>query len=131
MSDGPTSIVQNLMESIDSGDIRARQGWQLTLRDGVEGWPGDVRELVSLGGDVFVAGNRWIIVTEELRDDIMLSSAGSIVDPNPVTIIMLDDLPDAVTADPEAMDELHASGWMTATGDAFVIPVHPSSELSE
>lgn len=122
MPDASSSLVESLMESIRAGDVNATRGWQLTLKEGIEGWAGDVRELVSLGGDVVAAGNRWIIVTEALRDDIMLSAADTISEPTPVTIVMLDDLPDSITRDSSAIDELQAGGWMTATGDAFVIP---------
>ena len=122
MSAERTSTTQKLMDSIRAGELHATAGWQLTLRDDARDWPEEVRDLVSLGGDVVAAGGRWIIVTEDLRDDILLSTEDAISEPDAVTIVMLDDLPDDMVYDPEAMDELHAVGWLTATGDAFVIP---------
>ncbi len=118
------------MESIHSGELPCTTGWQLTLRDGYGDWPPEVRDLASLGGDVVAAGNRWIIVTEDLRDDILFSTDNALTEPDAVTILMLDDLPDEIVDDSDAMDELHALGWLTAAGDAFVIPIQPGQEFA-
>jgi hypothetical protein len=127
MSMDHTSATRRLLASIASGDVPAISGWQLTLKQGVQGWPADVRDLVSLGGDVVAAGNHWIIVTEDLRDDILFTARDILDEPQPVTIVMLDDLPASMTADVNAMDELQTTGWMTATGDAFVFPLAQSN----
>lgn len=122
MSTHGESASADLYAAIGSGEVRSTTGWQLTLKEGQQGWPADVRDLVSLGGDIVAAGNRWIIVTEELRDDILFTAGDVLTEPEPVTIVMLDDLPDAIAHNAGSMDELQAIGWMTATGDAFVLP---------
>lgn len=124
MSTHGTSAPEALFAAISAGEVKASTGWQLNLKEGVQGWPAEVRELVSLGGDIVAAGNHWIIVTEALRDDIVFTAGDILTEPEPVTIVMLDDLPATMTNDTEAMDELQSIGWMTATGDAFVLPGH-------
>lgn len=116
------SALDRLFASIEIGSIAATMAWQIALQEGQQGWPTDVRELVSLGGDVIVAGNHWIIVTDDLREDIVAMAADSVGTPVAVTIVMLNDLPDDIVSNPDAMDELQSAGWMTATGDALVIP---------
>ena len=122
MAEQHTSALDQLFDSIHRGNTPATTAWQLSLQEGQQGWPADVRELVSLGGDVIAAGNHWIIVTDELREDIVAMAGESVAEPVSVTIVMLNDLPQDIVSDPQAMDQIQAAGWMTATGDALVIP---------
>lgn len=122
MAEQHPPALDDLFSSIDSGDTPATTAWQLSLKEGQQGWPADVRDLVSIGGDVVAAGNHWLIVTEELCEDLVAMSGESVNKPVPVTIVMIDDLPEGIVTDPEAMDQIQSAAWMTATGDALVIP---------